>query len=442
MRSSGTPARGELFPPELDALWSNPVVRKTAAAAQHLRRAAREHPVVLDSLLAVLVLVNGLVDLYMPRESRNHGSLPHPLGLVILTIVGQSVPLIWRRRAPAAVLTTVVAASVLQWGLGVQLWSTTGLMIALYSMARYDWIKRLPWAALGTAAALTVGAFRVDPFKVQPWTSLFLLWSAATAAIAVALVVRVRQAQLDALADRAAQAEVEREQRVQLATFAERSRVSREMHDIVGHNLAVIIGLADGAKAAPDAARSAEVLAIIASTGRQALSELRRTLGAMRGPRGTEPDATGLNPQPGIADLAGLLERIQAAGPRISYRTVGDPDALEPGLQLTVYRIVQEALTNSLKHAGADTTVQVALRVTDERVEVSVRDTGPRKGTPAPASAGPPGQGLLGMSERAALAGGSAQAAPVAGGWLVHAVLPLSPPHTRAPTHAPEEDQT
>jgi signal transduction histidine kinase len=415
------------------------------AAAQRLRRASREHPAALDSLLALFVLVNGVVDLLLPHESQSMGPLPRPWVPIVVSMAGQAVPLVWRRRAPSAVLAVVLAASVLQWSLGVQLRSTSGLMIALYSMARYDWIKRLPWAALGTAAALAVAAFRVDPFKAQALTSLFLLCCAATAAIAIALVVRVRQAQLDALAERAVQAEVEREQRVQLATLAERSRVSREMHDIVGHNLAVIIGLADGAKAAPDAVRSAEVLGIIATTGRQALSELRRTLGALRGRPGEHSqlekrDAAGLNPQPGVADLAGLLERIQAAGPQISYRTVGDHDALEPGLQLTVYRIVQEALTNSLKHAGAGTTVQVTLRVTGEGVDLSVRDTGPPDGVAPPTPAGSPGQGLLGMAERAALAGGSAAAGPTgSGGWLVHAVLPLTPPPP--PARALEEDQ-
>ncbi|MFF1453772.1 sensor histidine kinase [Streptomyces sp. NPDC058274] len=425
--------RGGDLPPgelELDALWSSPLVRRAVGLAHGLRRISRAHPVLLDALLALFVLAMGALNLFVPDEG--HGPRPHPdvTPLILASLAGQALPLVWRRRAPSVVLAAVVTCCLFQWSLGLDLRSTvTGLIIALYSMARYDWIKRLPWAALCTAVTLGVAAFLIRPFHQQSLTILFFLYCAATAAIAVALVVRVREAQLVVLADRAARLEVEREQREQLAVFAERSRVSREMHDIVGHNLAVIIGLADGAAAAPDAARGAEILRIIAGTGRQALTELRRTLGALRerpdGPEGT-PE---LNPQPGVADLAALLERTQAAGPRISYRTAGPHDSMAPGVQLAVYRIVQEALTNSLKHAGAATSIQVALRVTDREADVSVRDSGPPDGSPARGPAGHPGQGLVGIVERAALAGGSAEAGPAdGGGWVVHAVLPLFPP--------------
>ncbi|MFE3141327.1 sensor histidine kinase [Streptomyces scopuliridis] len=457
MRSSGTPQgepsgapqrmpkgtpHGEPFPPELDALWSSPLVRRAAGTARRLRRVSREHPVLLDSLLALAVLAIGLGNLFLPegrdREGGRHGSFASsltlaeqqvPLALILVSLAGQALPLVWRRRAPSAVLAAVLLCCVLQWSLGVPLRSAVALMVALYSLARYDSVKRLPWAALGTAAALCVAAFRVSPLNSQSLSSLFLLCAAATAAVALALVVRVRQAQLSALADRAAQVEIEREQRVQLATFAERSRVSREMHDIVGHNLAVIIGLADGAAAAPDAARGAEVLRLIAGTGRQALSELRRTLGALRERPDGITDAVELSPQPGIADLAGLLERIRAAGPQVIYRGAGDPDTLAPGVQLAVYRIVQEALTNSLKHAGPATTVRVVLSVTDREADVRVRDSGRPDGAPASGPGGDTGQGLVGIAERAALAGGSAEAGPTEdGGWMVHAVLPLLPP--------------
>ncbi|MEV7342148.1 histidine kinase [Streptomyces sp. NPDC093544] len=435
MRSGNLP-RGELFPPELDVLWSNRLVRRVVGLASAVRRLGRKHPVLLDSLLALLVLANSLVDLLVPDGRHDPDARPDISVLLLVSMAGQTLPLIWRRRAPSVVLAAVLLSCLLQWSQGGEFRSGVGsLMIALYSMARYDWIKRLPWAALGTVVALTVAAFCFQPFDQQSLTILFFLCSSATAAIAVALVVRVREAQLSALADRATQLEVERAQREQLAVFAERTRVSREMHDIVGHNLAVIIGLADGAAAAPDADRSAQILRIIAGTGRQALSELRRTLGALRERPDQQEDTVALSPQPGTADLGGLLERTQAAGPRISYRTAGRHDAMTPGVQLAVYRIVQEALTNSLKHAGPETSVQVVLRVTDRAVDVSVRDSGPPQGSPKPeptghtGHTGQMGQGLVGISERAALAGGSAEAGPTdSGGWVVHAVLPLLPP--------------
>ncbi|MFJ2829420.1 sensor histidine kinase [Streptomyces sp. NPDC087263] len=429
MRSGSLP-RGELFPPELDVLWSSRLVRRVVGLASAVRRLGRKHPVLLDSLLALLVLADSLVDLLVPNEGHGLDARPEISVLLVVSMAGQALPLIWRRRVPSAVLAAVLFCCLLQWSQGGEFRSGVGsLMIALYSMARYDWIKRLPWAALGTVVALTVAAFWFQPFDQQSLTILFFLCSSVTAAIAVALVVRVREAQLSALADRAAQLEVERAQREQLAVFTERSRVSREMHDIVGHNLAVIIGLADGAAAAPDAERCAQILRIIAGTGRQALSELRRTLGALRERPDEQEDAAALSPQPGTADLAGLLERTQTAGPRISYRTAGRHDTMTPGVQLAVYRIVQEALTNSLKHAGPETSVQVALRVTDEAVDVSVRDSGPPPGSPKPGPTSHPGQGLVGISERATLAGGSAEAGPTdSGGWVVHAVLPLLPP--------------
>ncbi|MGW7008159.1 sensor histidine kinase [Streptomyces sp. NPDC054933] len=426
------PAAPELEAPELDAVWGHPLARRILRTAQRLRRAVGEHPLLLDTLLALALLTSGLVNVASPDTAAAASVAPAPVAVAVAV---QTLPLVWRRRAPLAVFAAVLLGSVVQWSLGVNMRSTLSLMIALYTLARYDHPRRLPWAASGTAAGISLAAFRVKPFNIQPWTSLFLLASAVTAAIALGLAVRVRQAQLRALADRAARLETEREQRAQLATLAERTRISREMHDIVGHNLAVIVGLADGgaALAATDPARSAEALRIIAGTGRQALSELRRTLGALR----EQPDdqsapavAAELNPQPGIADLPVLLERIRAAGPRITYRTAGELAALAPGVQLAVYRIVQEALTNSLKHAGAAATVTVTLRATAAEVELRVQDSGRPDIAPTGGnrSGNGNGQGLVGIRERAALAGGVAEAGPSGtGGWLVHAVLPLAP---------------
>ena len=156
------------------------------------------------------------------------------------------------------------------------------------------------------------------------------------------------------LRERAARLEIERDQRSRLAAAAERTRVAREMHDIVGHNLSVIITLADGGAYAAD---------IAPERGSRGAAADRRDRPA--GPRRTAPragraardrtDAPQLSPQPGIADLDALLRRVRAAGPQVVYRTAGELDTLDRGVQLAVYRIVQEALTNTLKHAGAGT---------------------------------------------------------------------------------------
>lgn len=175
---------------------------------------------------------------------------------------------------------------------------------------------------------------------------------------------------------------------------------------------------------------------LIGETGRQALADLRRTLGALR-ERPLDEDvadigAEALTPQPGVADVSELIERTRSAGPRVSYRTTGEFTALPRSLQLAVYRIVQESLTNSLKHAGSDTSVRVAIEAGEESLRVSVSDTGSPARRTASAAPGLPGQGLTGVRERAALAGGHAEAGPDnAGGWAVTARFPLNLPGSR-----------
>jgi signal transduction histidine kinase len=259
---------------------------------------------------------------------------------------------------------------------------------------------------------------------VNALEALFFLVSAVTAAVALGLVRRVRRAQLAGLRDRAARLEIERDQRSKLAAATERTRVAREMHDIIGHNLSVIITLADAGAYAGETSprRATEALRLVGDSGRQALGELRRMLGVLR--EQGEPE---LSPQPCVADVEALCTGIRAAGPEIVYRSAGDLDALDRGMQLMAYRIVQEALTNALRHAGPTTRVTVSLTLDDERLRILVRDTGPPDGS----RSGPPveeGQGLAGMRERAALYAGTVTAGPIpGGGWLVEAVLPIDP---------------
>jgi signal transduction histidine kinase len=407
------------------------------------RQADEEHPWLLDSLLAALVLLAGLgtVRAGAPSDVFGHRVTSVPLAVVVATAVAQALPLAWRRKAPLAVFWVVLAACLFQVSLRLALRTDVSLMIALYGVARYAPVRRrsvLVLAGVGTVTAAVLVIFRVPHLQHDTAFVLFFLCCAALAATGLGLARRARQAQLIAVSDRAARLETERDQRAKIATATERARISREMHDIIGHNLAVITGLADGGAALAPASpeRAAEALRLIAATSRQALGELRLTLGALRedqpGDAGGEPD---LRPQPGTADLPGLLDRIRAAGPRVTYTTGGDLGALTPGLQLTVYRIVQEALTNALRHAGTATTVQVTLHAGAGQVKVAVEDTGPPAGHrahPGGQQARPDGeracQGLAGIRERAALAGGTAQAGPrPGGGWAVRAALPVPP---------------
>jgi signal transduction histidine kinase len=418
-----------------------PLIARLAANGQRLRQIDRGRPWALDTLVVLVVfLVSCLPDLL--TEGSPEG--PHgvrlrltdlPLAPTLAVQAGLVLPLLWRRRAPLPVFGVIAMAFVVQWSLNAGLRADVALFIALYSLTLHGRLRRLPWACAVTAAAMGLVAWRVSP-TMSVWDTLFFLLGTATASVALGLAIRIRRAQLEGLRERAARLEVERDQRSRLATATERARVAREMHDIVGHNLSVIITLADAGAYASDAApeRGKEALGLIGDTGRQALDELRRVLGVLR-EAGDGPSAgTPLSPQPGIADVDMLCAGVRAAGPEVAYLTSGDMRALDPGVQLTAYRIVQEALTNTLKHAGTDTRVRLSIAVEDTRLDIRVRDSGPAdaSGTPgAPGPAGPreeEGHGLVGMRERAALYGGTVEAGPAGdGGWSVRVALDLTP---------------
>ncbi|MFI1293630.1 sensor histidine kinase [Streptomyces sp. NPDC020792] len=415
-----------------------PLVARLGRAGQWLRHADRARPWVLDTAVVVLVfLMFCLPDLlHAVGAIDGEGDGPRRFRLVFTRLpvagmlalqAGLVLPLLWRRRAPAAAFGAIAAVFVLQWSLGAALRADVALFVALYSLALHGRLRQLPWACAATAGAVGLVAARVS-VAVSVWDALFFLLSTATAALALGLMIRIRRAQLAGLRDRAARLEIERDQRGRLAVAAERTRVAREMHDVVGHNLSVIITLADaGAYAAGVAPeRGREALHLIGDTGRQALDELRRVLGVLREADGppAEPE---LSPQPGLADINALCEGVRAAGLEVVYRTAGDVDALDSGVQLTVYRIVQEALTNTLKHAGAGARANLAVAVEGTRLTITVQDSGPLVPGDRPSTANEEGHGLVGMRERAALYGGHVSAGPAGGGWTVRAALDLTP---------------
>ncbi|MFI5845003.1 sensor histidine kinase [Catenuloplanes sp. NPDC051500] len=395
-------------------------------AQQRLAAAGRRRPWVLDLLVTVPVILSGLRDLFGDK----HGAVGGPFGSeefaslppsVTGALVGVLlVALWWRRRAPAVVLAVILTVNLGVWLAGAWMQAGMAMLLALYALARYGNLRTLAWFCGVVVAMVGVGMLVLLPVE-HPWTGMFFMLGTGTAAVALALTVRTRAAYLSALEDRAHRLEVERDQRERLTAAAERSRVAREMHDIVGHNLSVMIGLADGGAvlAASRGESTAEPLRLIGETGRQALGELRRVLGVLRD--GTT--AARLSPQPGVADLDDLVRRVRAAGLTVDYRTTGEVGALGGGLQLTVYRIVQEALTNTLKHAGSGSAATISITAEDHTVRVSVRDTGPSAGF-APPVGDEPGHGLTGIRERAGLYGGEVVAGRHAsGGWQVETLL-------------------
>ncbi|MFJ9906927.1 histidine kinase [Streptomyces sp. NPDC101152] len=349
-----------------------------------------------------------------------HRALHPVLGQPLLFNALLALPLVWRRRAPLVAFLSMSAVAFVQWWLNVRTPTDITLLIALYTVAAYA-SKRHTWLAIGVleTGVLLASARWTPPERV--FESFVALSAMAVAATVIGVNMRSRRAHLAFLEERAVRLERERDQQAQLAVAGERSRIAREMHDIVTHNLSVMVALADGAVFAQELhpERATEAMRQVSTTGRQAITDMRRFLGVLRA---DEPDAL-RHPMPGIAQLRPLADQVRAAGLPTDLDVSGDPAAVPLPAQLTVYRLVQEALTNTLKHTPPGTRADVRVRCAPEYVSVRITDDGPALQSPAESN----GQGLHGMRERAAVYGGEFEAGPRPdGGWQVRAVLALS----------------
>ncbi|MGW7477851.1 sensor histidine kinase [Nonomuraea muscovyensis] len=330
-------------------------------------------------------------------------------------------PLLWQRRWPVAAFAGVALVCFGQWLLEIDLVpADLAVLMALWSVAR---TRAFPWAlAAGLIAEL--GVFLVIVRWGQVTFSMFFSGSIFVVTVwLTGLYASTRRRYLEGLEERAERAERERDQQARMAAAAERTRIARELHDVVAHNVSVIVVQADGAGFAidrdPEQARQA--VRAISRTGREALAEMRRLVGVLRE---GEADATDYTPQPGLAQLE---ELVRGAGVPARLRVSGAACELPEGQQLVVYRIVQEALTNALKHGGPGVLALVELVYGGPDLVVRVTDDG--RGAAAPRS--PDGHGLIGMRERVAMYGGAVSAEPrPGGGFEVLARLPV--PVTRA----------
>ncbi|MEV8284461.1 sensor histidine kinase [Streptomyces niveus] len=437
-------------PPPLvsDGAWGHPAFGALLRLGQRLRELDRRYPWLLDT--AVVLAVAGLILPNLLSEGANSDyeepglRARTPAAVPYLLSAAFVVPLWWRRRAPAAVFFVTVVVSLAQIATGLENAATLGSLVALYALARHGSLLMLGWAGAAFVGESLLWAFVRVPGDHRI-SALISVTVAAVAAVASGLTVRTRRMYLTALEDHARRVDIERDQRVRLAAAAERTRVAREMHDIVGHSLSVMVTLADGAAtlATRDEERSAPALRLLGDTGRQAMGELRRVLGILRQDE-DEADRR-LSPQPGIDDLDALLTRVRAAGLAVTYDTRGTLGALGSGVQLAVYRIVQEALTNTLKHAGRDAGTEVAVTAEGGTVRIRVTDTGTPPGAHAPATlqgaADEPGHGLIGIRQRAALYGGTVTIGPSEDrpGWTVDVQLDAAtdPVHPAADGSAP-----
>ena len=384
-----------------------------------MRAAAERHPRVVDGGIALLVGLVCAVPMTEPSNGRRDLLTVASIGCLIALVV----PLIWRRRAPVLVFWTVFGLAWLVDSLGVELPALLIVpLVAVYAVARYRPLRHV----LPAAAAIELTVLSTRQSDNVPWQGIAGMSTALAAIVLLGVYTRTRRAYLAELEERARRLARERDQQAELATAAERARIARELHDIVAHNLAVMIALADGAvynaTVAPD--RAADAMAKVSGTGRQALAEMRRLLGLLR----EDPPEPDRNPQPGLDDLDSLVEQLRAAGLRVVVTREGMPGSWGAGAGLAVYRILQEALTNALKHAGPDAVARVRLRYTPHGVELEVTDDGRRVAVPFGATAGKGaegnGHGLAGMTERAASYGGTLEAGPGPnGGWRVFTAM-------------------
>jgi len=387
----------------------------------------RARPLVADGLLAGLLAAVSLVTLwYVWGECEDDCD---PGGIAVGLVLATTLPLVWRRRHP---LTAGLV---------------TGLATAAYGFARY------PDLAMPIAIGGVVGMYSVAAWGgrraavVSGWVALVVAVIVITlpradsdvvdaAFVALALAgawvlgdrARVQRALAAELAERAARLERERAAEARRAVAEERTRIARELHDVVAHHVSMMVVQAEAGPVAVerDPARAAGAFEAIAATGRQALVEMRRLLGVLRG--AGEP-APSLAPQPGLAQVPSLVEQVGRAGLKVELVVEGAEAALPPGIDLSAYRIVQESLTNAVKHGGPGRAV-VLVRYGDHDLELRVWDEGrPEDGNGSPPQGRPrtePGRGLLGMRERVRLFGGELRAGPEPdGSFTVTARIPF-----------------
>jgi signal transduction histidine kinase len=377
-----------------------------ARLLESLRAFTRAHVRVADGAVAFAVFA---VSLLGDRLAR--GSVPAGLFTFLLAL-----PLAWRRRAPVTVFAVTAVVAFAQWLGGFPLLADVALLAALYTIAS-DRPRRV---AVAGFFILECGAvLAAARWGASPLATFASLSGAVVAALVCGLYARARRAHVTGLVERAARLEFERDQQALLAAAAERARISREMHDVVAHSLAVVVSLANGAtaKLGRDPEQSREALESISELGRQALADTRRLLSVLRAEEAIAERA----PQPGIEQIEDLIDHATAAGLAAVLTVHGDPVPVAVGPALAAYRIVQEAITNTVKHAEAATTITVDLTWTSRCLRITVTDDGHCTGQ----SASPPGGfGLAGMRERAALYGGTAAAGPRRqGGWEVSATI-------------------
>ena len=410
---------------------TGPFTELNARRLGPVRRFFVGHPRAMDAVVVVVAALVAVGGALSPGQSSR------PVLSVVLAVVG-ALALVWRRSRPLVVAAVAAAlgvvavaatgtASGVEMTLGFALycaaaelptrtaWLTAGGTTGALAAAVWLWEQPSPDLRAGRdGGTLTVnGEAALSDDRVGSLVGLLIV---ALAAMAIGTSVRNRRQHLSELLARANALAKDRDQQAELARAAERTRIAREMHDVVAHSLSVMISLADGAAAALDRSpdRSRVALTELSSTGRSALGDMRRVLGALQAEAPLEPTL-------GDHDLESLVERFRTAGLPVRAEGLRAELPDDTGLRLAVYRVVQEALTNVLRHAPGTSRVDLTIRREPGRWEVEVVDQG---AAVPPTDPGGAGLGLIGMRERAAVLGGTVDAGPWEHGWRVLVTLP------------------
>jgi signal transduction histidine kinase len=366
----------------------------------------------LDGAIAVVVAVLGMLEVYTGFNA-THRQGPH--WVQALLFVTTAALLVFRRVNPLGCMAAITAVSIVEFALvgspegqGV----ATAAMVASYSVARHQ--PRRAWWGLVLIGLFWVAWAGFDPMNTRPvmyaesgiWmTEIVIPWL-------VGALVRSQAQNLE-------QRRTAREQRAARAVAEERNRIARELHDVIGHSVSVMTVQASAVRRRLTADQSAEreALETVERVGREALQEMRRMVGVLR----ADGAAADREPPPGLSQVDGLVAKVRAAGLPVELTVTGEPRPLPGGLDLTAYRLLQEGLTNTLRHAVRPGRAEVEIAYGDLALELSVRDDG---GPPEPGAEA--GHGLLGMRERVAVYGGELVARPrLGGGFELLATLPL-----------------
>jgi signal transduction histidine kinase len=387
---------------------------------------SRSHPTVVDGLVAMLLFVAALPQLLSSQSPRRGFATPDLVSLVIVSVI--MVALAFRQRYPFAVLVIAVGGNVL---LAALHYSPTvaevlAFVVAVYTVAAH---RALAISSIGGALAL-VSFISMELTTPAAMSSVGVVTNAALIAGVwwLGRSLRLRRAYLAELEHRAERLERARDSDARTARVEERSRIARELHDVVAHHVSVMTVQAGAARRIldkdPDSAR--EAMVTIEDVGRTTLDEMRRIVGVLRTERDSKAAGPELSPQPGIHEVGALVDHVRETGLSVQLWMEGDPRPLSTGVNLAAYRLIQEALTNSLKHAGPQARAWVRIHYSPRELTVEVEDDGRGVAAALADNGDNPGHGLVGMHERVALYGGELRIGPRSGGGFeVRARFPL-----------------